>query len=109
MAKNEKTPQRELDKLAQEQRQQMEQFQRQQEQVQKELGDLIKEDKEALKDVMEEQKAQAQQLAQEAKQMAKIIMASKKDNGQFEFRTKMVETSQVQDELKAARIPHPDP
>ena len=40
---------------------------------------------------------------QEAKQMAKIILASKKDNGQFEFRTKMVEASQVQDELKAAK------
>jgi hypothetical protein len=39
----------------------------------------------------------------EAKQMAKIIVASRKDNGQFEFRSKMVEASQVQDELKAAR------
>lgn len=39
----------------------------------------------------------------EAKQMAKIIVASKKQNGQFEFRSRMVETSQVQDELKAAR------
>ena len=34
--------------------------------------------------------------------MAKIIVASRKDNGQFEFRSKMVEASQVQDELKAA-------
>ena len=40
---------------------------------------------------------------QEAKQMAKIIVASKKDNGQFEFRSKMVEASTVQDELKAAK------
>ncbi len=39
----------------------------------------------------------------EAKQMAKVIVASKKQNGQFEFRSKMVEVGQVQDELKAAR------
>ena len=39
----------------------------------------------------------------EQKSMAKIIVASKKDNGQFEFRTKMVEAGQVQDELKAAK------
>jgi hypothetical protein len=39
----------------------------------------------------------------DAKQMAKIIVASKKDNGHFEFRSKMVEASQVQEELKAAR------
>lgn len=39
----------------------------------------------------------------EAKQMAKLIVASRKDNGQFEFRSRMVEASQVQDELKAAR------
>ena len=37
------------------------------------------------------------------KQMAKIIFSSKKQNGEFEFRTKMVETDQVQDELKAAK------
>ena len=37
------------------------------------------------------------------KQMAKIVMASKKANGQFEFRTRMVEADQVQDEIKAAR------
>ncbi len=41
--------------------------------------------------------------AVEAKQMAKIIVASKKQNGQFEFRSKMVEAGQVQDELKAAQ------
>lgn len=39
----------------------------------------------------------------EAKQMAKIIVASKKQNGQFEFRSKMVEASTVQDELKSAQ------
>jgi len=39
----------------------------------------------------------------EAKQMAKIILSSKKQNGQFEFRSKMVEASTVQDELKAAQ------
>jgi hypothetical protein len=37
------------------------------------------------------------------KQMAKIIVAAKKDNGQYEFRSKMVEVSQVQAELKAAK------
>ena len=41
--------------------------------------------------------------AVEAKQMAKIIVASKKQNGQFEFRSKMVEASAVQDELKSAQ------
>ena len=40
---------------------------------------------------------------QEAKQMAKIIVASKKQNGQFEFRSKMVEAGTVQDELKSAQ------
>ncbi len=39
----------------------------------------------------------------EAKQMAKVITATKKQNGQFEFRSRMVESSQVQDELKAAK------
>ncbi len=39
----------------------------------------------------------------EQKQMAKVILAVKKQNGHHEFRQKMVETSQVQDELKAAR------
>ena len=41
--------------------------------------------------------------AVDQKQMAKIIVAAKKDNGQYEFRSKMVEASQVQDELKAAK------
>ena len=39
----------------------------------------------------------------EQKQMAKVIVASKKANGHYEFRQKMVEAAQVQDELKAAR------
>ena len=40
---------------------------------------------------------------QEAKQMAKIIVASKKQNGQFEFRSRMVEAGAVETELKAAK------
>jgi hypothetical protein len=39
-----------------------------------------------------------------AKSMAKVIVASRKQNGNYEFRSKMVTTDQVQDELKAARI-----
>lgn len=39
----------------------------------------------------------------EAKVMAKIIVASKKQNGHFEFRSRMVEVGQVEAELKAAR------
>ena len=39
----------------------------------------------------------------DTKQMAKVIVASKKDNGHYEFRSKMVEAGQVQEELKAAR------
>jgi hypothetical protein len=39
----------------------------------------------------------------EQKSMAKIIVAAKKTNGHYEFRQKMVEASQVQDELQAAR------
>ena len=35
--------------------------------------------------------------------MAKIIVAAKKQNGEFEFRSRMVEADQVQDELKAAK------
>lgn len=35
--------------------------------------------------------------------MAKVIVATKKSNGHYEFRSKMVEVSQVQDELKAAK------
>jgi len=37
------------------------------------------------------------------KQMAKIIVSSKKANGEFEFRSRMVEADQVQGELKAAK------
>ena len=39
----------------------------------------------------------------DVKQMAKVIIAAKKGNGHFEFRTKMVEVGEVQDELKAAK------
>ncbi len=39
----------------------------------------------------------------EAKNMAKIIVASKKQNGHFEFKSRMVESSTVEAELKAAR------
>lgn len=39
----------------------------------------------------------------DAKQMAKIIVAAKKQNGNYEFRTKMVEASQVKEELAAAK------
>lgn len=38
-----------------------------------------------------------------AKQMAKIIVASKKDNGAYEFRQRMVEADRVQEELAAAK------
>jgi len=38
-----------------------------------------------------------------ARQMARVIIAAKKDNGHFEFRSRMVEVSQVQDALKAAK------
>ena len=39
----------------------------------------------------------------EQKAMAKIVVASKKANGHYEFRQKMVEASQVQQELQAVR------
>lgn len=39
----------------------------------------------------------------DAKQMAKIITATKKANGHHEFRSRMVEVSEVQAELKAAK------
>ena len=35
--------------------------------------------------------------------MAKIMVAEKKENGQYSFRTKMVQLDNVQDELKASR------
>lgn len=39
----------------------------------------------------------------EAKKMAKVIVATKKQNGHYCFTDKMVELSAVKDELKAAR------
>lgn len=39
----------------------------------------------------------------DAKAMAKLIVAAKKPNGRYEFRQKMVEASQVQEELAALR------
>ncbi len=39
----------------------------------------------------------------EARKMAKIIVATKKDNGHYCFTQKMVEQSDVQAELKAAK------
>ncbi len=35
--------------------------------------------------------------------MAKIVVAEKKENGQYRFRQKMVHLDQVQNEIKAAR------
>ena len=35
--------------------------------------------------------------------MAKIVVAEKKENGQYSFRQKMVPVDQVQQEVKAAR------
>jgi hypothetical protein len=40
---------------------------------------------------------------QEAKRMAKIVVAERKANGHFSFRSKMVDVSDVKEELKAAR------
>ena len=39
----------------------------------------------------------------DARSMAKIVVAAKKQNGHYEFRSKMVDADQVQDELKAAK------
>jgi hypothetical protein len=39
----------------------------------------------------------------EARKMVKIIVATKKDNGHYCFTQKMVDQSEVQAELKAAR------
>jgi len=39
----------------------------------------------------------------DARQMAKVVIAAKKGNGHYEFRSRMVEVGQVQDELKAAK------
>ena len=38
-----------------------------------------------------------------AKKMAKIVVAEKKENGQYRFRQKMVAVDEVQAELKAAK------
>ena len=43
------------------------------------------------------------QKKQEVKQMAKVVIAEKKPNGQYRFRSKMVPLDEVQAELKAAR------
>ena len=39
----------------------------------------------------------------DAKKMAKIVVAERKDNGQFRFRSKMVHVDTVQQEIQAAR------
>ncbi len=39
----------------------------------------------------------------ESKKMAKIVVAEKKENGQFRFRSKIVHVDTLQEELKAAR------
>lgn len=38
-----------------------------------------------------------------ANRMAKIVVAEKKPNGQYRFRSKMVQADEVQNELKAAQ------
>lgn len=38
-----------------------------------------------------------------ANRMAKIVVAEKKENGQYRFRAKMVNVDEVQNELKAAQ------
>ena len=39
----------------------------------------------------------------EAKKMARIVVAERKENGQFRFRSKMVHQDSIQEEIKAAR------
>jgi len=39
----------------------------------------------------------------EAKKMARIVVAERKDNGQFRFRSKMVHQDTLQEEIRAAR------
>ena len=39
----------------------------------------------------------------EARKMAKLVLATKKSNGEYSFQSKMVDAEQVQAELKAAR------
>lgn len=38
-----------------------------------------------------------------SRNMAKLILAEKKENGNYQYRQKMVPVDSVQDELKAAR------
>lgn len=38
-----------------------------------------------------------------AKKMAKIIVATKKSNGEYSFQQRMVDADQVKEELKAAK------
>lgn len=39
----------------------------------------------------------------EAKRMAKIVVAERKENGAYSFRSKMVNVNDVKEELKAAK------
>ncbi len=39
----------------------------------------------------------------EAKRMAKIVLAERKENGHYSFRSKMVDVNDVKQELAAAR------
>ena len=39
----------------------------------------------------------------DAKKMAKIVVAERKENGQFRFRSKMIHVDLVQQEIQAAR------
>ncbi len=39
----------------------------------------------------------------DAKKMAKLVIAEKKENGQYSYRHKMVDASDVQSELAAAK------
>ncbi len=39
----------------------------------------------------------------ESRKMARIVVAEKKENGQFRFRSKMVHQDSLQEEIKAAR------
>ena len=43
------------------------------------------------------------QQKQEIRKMAKVVIAEKKPNGQYRFRSKMVPLDEVQAEIKAAR------
>jgi hypothetical protein len=39
----------------------------------------------------------------DSKKMAKIVVAERKENGQFRFRSKMIHVDTVQQEIQAAR------